>query len=304
MTLHFAADIFVQQLMNAMIIGSFYALIALGYSMVYGVIRLLNFAHGDLFMFGAFVGYTVLAMMTGTTGTLLCMFAAFLVSMIVTGFIGMGMERVAYRPLLKAPRLSILITAVGMSLVLENGVMAGYGAKPYIMPVTLPAAGFSFLGAQITYSQIGIILLSALLMIGLQLFIHKTIYGKAMRAIAIDQTACSLVGIDVKKVISLTFFIGSSLAAAAGMMNATYYGNITFMMGFIVGLKAFTAAVIGGIGNIPGAMLGGLTLGILETFGTYALGSEWKDVFAFVILILLLIFKPTGILGEKVTQRV
>ncbi len=296
-------DVFVQQFINALIVGSFYALIALGYSMVYGIIKLLNFAHGDLFMVGAFVGYTVLATLTGTQSSVLGIFAAFLISMIVTGLFGMGMERVAYRPLLGAPRLSILITAVGMSLVLENGVMAIYGAKPYIMPVTLPMDGFTLLGANITYAQIGIIVVSAVLMLCLEFFIRRTIYGKAMRAIAIDQTACNLVGVNVKKIISITFFVGSSLAAAAGMMNAMYYGSITFMMGFIFGLKAFTAAVIGGIGNIRGAVLGGLLLGVLETFGTYMIGSEWKDVFAFIILIILLVLKPTGILGEKVTER-
>lgn len=301
--LQITTDLFIQQLINALIIGSFYALIALGYSMVYGIIKLLNFAHGDVFMAGAFVGYTVLAKLTGVGGSVLGLVAAFVISMIVTGFLGMGIERIAYRPLLKAPKLSILITAVGMSLVLENGVMAAFGSKPHIMPITLPTAGFQLLGAQITYTQIGIITISVLLMVGLQLFIHKTIYGKAMRAIALDQTACSLMGINVRRVIALTFFVGSSLAASAGMMNATYYGTITFMMGFIFGLKAFTAAVIGGIGSIPGAMLGGLVLGLLETFGTYALGSEWKDVFAFIILILLLVLKPTGMLGKKVTER-
>ncbi|WP_025848773.1 branched-chain amino acid ABC transporter permease [Paenibacillus ehimensis] len=303
MEFHLTTDIFVQQLINALIVGSFYALIALGYSMVYGIIKLLNFAHGDLFMVGAFVGYTVLAKLTGTGESLLGMGLAFLIAMIVTGFLGMGIERIAYRPLLKAPRLSILITAVGMSLVLENAIMAGYGAKPYIMPVTLPTDGFSLLGAKITYAQIGIIVFSAILMIALQWFVHRTIYGKAMRAIAIDQTASSLVGINVTKVISLTFFVGSFLAAAAGMMNASYYGSLTFTMGFIFGMKAFTAAVIGGIGNIRGAMLGGLMLGVLETIGTYQFGGEWKDVFAFFILIVLLVVKPTGLLGQKVTER-
>lgn len=301
MEFHLTTDIFVQQLINALIVGSFYALIALGYSMVYGIIKLLNFAHGDLFMVGAFVGYTVLAKLTGTGESLLGMGLAFVIAMIVTGFLGMGIERIAYRPLLKAPRLSILITAVGMSLVLENAIMAGYGAKPYIMPVTLPTDGFSLLG--ITYAQIGIIVFSAILMIALQWFVHRTIYGKAMRAIAIDQTASSLVGINVTKVISLTFFVGSFLAAAAGMMNASYYGSLTFTMGFIFGMKAFTAAVIGGIGNIRGAMLGGLMLGVLETIGTYQFGGEWKDVFAFFILIVLLVVKPTGLLGQKVTER-
>ncbi|MDO3677957.1 branched-chain amino acid ABC transporter permease [Paenibacillus ehimensis] len=303
MEFHLTTDIFVQQLINALIVGSFYALIALGYSMVYGIIKLLNFAHGDLFMVGAFVGYTVLAKLTGTGESLLGMGLAFVIAMIVTGFLGMGIERIAYRPLLKAPRLSILITAVGMSLVLENAIMAGYGAKPYIMPVTLPTDGFSLLGAKITYAQIGIIVFSAILMIALQWFVHRTIYGKAMRAIAIDQTASSLVGINVTKVISLTFFVGSFLSAAAGMMNASYYGSLTFTMGFIFGMKAFTAAVIGGIGNIRGAMLGGLMLGVLETIGTYQFGGEWKDVFAFFILIVLLVVKPTGLLGQKVTER-
>ncbi|KPV60490.1 ABC transporter permease [Paenibacillus sp. A3] len=303
MEFHLTTDIFVQQLINALIVGSFYALIALGYSMVYGIIKLLNFAHGDLFMVGAFVGYTVLAKLTGTGESLLGMGLAFVIAMVVTGFLGMGIERIAYRPLLKAPRLSILITAVGMSLVLENAIMAGYGAKPYIMPVTLPTTGFSLLGAKITYAQIGIIVFSAILMLALQWFVHRTIYGKAMRAIAIDQTASSLVGINVTKVISLTFFVGSFLAAAAGMMNASYYGSLTFTMGFIFGMKAFTAAVIGGIGNIRGAMLGGLMLGVLETVGTYQFGGEWKDVFAFFILIVLLVVKPTGLLGQKVTER-
>lgn len=303
MEFQLTTDIFVQQSINALIVGSFYALIALGYSMVYGIIKLLNFAHGDLFMVGAFVGYTVLAKLTGTGESLLGMGLAFVIAMIVTGFLGMGIERIAYRPLLKAPRLSILITAVGMSLVLENTIMAAYGAKPYIMPVTLPTTGFSLLGVKITYAQIGIIAVSALLMFALQLFIHRTIYGKAMRAIAIDPTASSLVGINVTKVISLTFFVGSFLAAAAGMMNASYYGSLTFTMGFIFGMKAFTAAVIGGIGSIRGAMLGGMTLGVLETIGTYQFGGEWKDVFAFFILIALLVVKPTGILGQKVTER-
>lgn len=303
MHLSITLDIFIQQIVNALLIGSFYALIALGYSMVYGIIKLLNFAHGDLFMVGAFIGYTVLTNFTGTMESLIGIAVAFLIAMVATGLMGMGIEKVAYRPLLKAPRLSILITAVGISLVLENGVMAIFGARPHIMPITLPTTGFTFLGANIMYSQIGIILFSGVLLFGLHLFIHKSIYGKAMRAIAIDKTTSSLMGINVVKVIALTFFVGSFLASAAGMMHATYYGNITFMMGFIVGMKAFTAAVIGGIGNLPGAMLGGLILGFLETFGTYTVGGEWKDVFAFIILIVLLVFKPTGILGEKVTER-
>ncbi|UOF91323.1 branched-chain amino acid ABC transporter permease [Fodinisporobacter ferrooxydans] len=295
-------DMFIQQLTNALVVGAFYSLIALGYSMVYGIIQLLNFAHGDLYMVGSFVGFTVLSLFSGQPG-ILGVAVAFLASMLVVGLLGMGVERIAYRPLLKASRLTILITAVGVSLVLENGTMLSYGPSFKVYPYQLPTTGFHIGNATITFAQIGIILISLVLMIGLQTFVHKTLYGKAMRAIAIDQTATSLMGIPVNRIISMTFFIGSALAAAAGMMSGLYYGQINFMMGFIVGLKAFTAAVIGGIGSIPGAMVGGLALGILESLGTIYLGSEWRDVFTFAILILILVLKPTGLLGEKTTER-
>lgn len=295
-------EMFTQQLINALIIGSFYALIALGYSMVYGIIKLLNFAHGDLYMVGAFVGYAVLSLFGGGTG-LLGVVVAFFAALVFGGLLGIGIERVAYRPLLSSPRLTILITAVGVSLVLENGVMKSFGPSFKVYPVQLPTEGFQIFGATLTYAQILIILLSVLLMTALHLFVTRSLYGKAMRAISIDHAATSLMGIPVTRIISLTFFIGSSLAAASGMMAGMYYGQISFMMGFIVGLKAFTAAVIGGIGSIPGAMLGGLVLGLLESFGTVWLGSEWKDVFAFSILILILVLKPTGLLGENVTER-
>jgi branched-chain amino acid transport system permease protein len=295
-------SIIIQQLMNAIVVGSFYSLIALGYSMVYGIINLLNFAHGDLYMAGAFIGFTVLSLFTGQAG-LLGVAVAFLVAMIVTGLLGMGIERIAYRPLLSSPRLTILITAVGVSLVLENGFMLSYGPSFKVFPVQLPTTGFQMAGATITYAQVGIIVFSVLLMFALHTFVQRTLYGKAMRAIAIDQAATSLMGIPVHRIISLTFFIGSMLAAAAGMMAGLYYGQINFLMGFIVGLKAFTAAVIGGIGSIPGAMMGGLVLGIFESIGTIYFGGEWKDVFTFGILILILVLKPTGILGEKVTER-
>lgn len=295
-------DILIQQLTNAFVIGSFYSLIALGYSMVYGIIKLLNFAHGDIYMVGAFAGFSVLSLFAGDAGVL-GIAVAFFAAMIIAGFLGMGIERVAYRPLLSSSRLAILITAVGVSLVLENAVMLQYGPSFKVFPTQLPIAGFQVGGATVTYSQIGLVLLSVLLMVALQGFVHGTLYGKAMRAIAIDQTATSLMGIPVHRIIGITFFIGSALAAAAGMMAGLYYGQINFMMGFIVGLKAFTAAVIGGIGSIPGAMLGGLVLGLLESFGTIAIGGEWKDVFAFAILILILTLKPTGLLGEKVTER-
>lgn len=295
---------FVQQLINALVVGSFYSLIALGYTMVYGVIGLLNFAHGDLFMLGSFIAFSVLAIVSGHMGVL-GIALALLISMILVGFIGLGIERVAYRPMMKSSnRLNVLITAVGMSLILENGVMLTYGPSFRVFPIQLPQSGFHAFGINISYAQIGIILVSIVLMLLLQVFVFNSIYGKAMRSIAIDSTATSLMGIPVNRMISLTFFIGTSLAAAAGVMEGAYYGEISFMMGFIAGLKAFTAAVIGGIGSIRGAMIGGLVLGVVETLGTVYVGSEWKDVFSFAILILVLVFKPTGLLGQAVTERV
>jgi len=295
---------FIQQLINALVVGSFYSLIALGYSMVYGVVGLLNFAHGDLFMLGSFIGFSVLAILTGHTG-LLGIALALVISMLFVGVIGLGIERVAYRPMLKSSnRLNVLITAVGMSLVLENVVLLTYGPSFRVYPVQLPQTGLHLFGITIQYAQIGIIVVSLVLMLLLQSFVFNTMYGKAMRSIAIDSTATSIMGVSVNRMISLTFFIGTSLAAAAGVMEGAYYGEINFLMGFIIGLKAFTAAVIGGIGSIRGAMLGGLALGIVETLGTVYVGSEWKDVFSFAILILVLVFKPTGLLGQAVTERV
>ncbi|NGQ97444.1 branched-chain amino acid ABC transporter permease [Brevibacillus sp. SYP-B805] len=296
----------VQTLIDGLVIGAFYSLIALGYTMVFGIIKLLNFAHGDLYMLGAFIGYSLLSLVTGNgegAAGLLGIAVVLLLTMTVVGVIGMGIERIAYRPLLLAPRLSILITAIGVSLILENGSMAIWGAQYQVYPLQLPQTGWSFGGAQLTYTQVAIIAISVLLMAGLQLFVRHSIYGKAMRAIALDQTASSLMGIDVHRVIALTFFIGAALAAGAGVMAGAYYGTINFMMGFIIGLKAFTAAVLGGIGNLPGAMVGGLLLGLIETAGTLVLGGSWKDVVAFSILIVILVCKPTGILGEKVTER-
>ncbi|CAH2714937.1 High-affinity branched-chain amino acid transport system permease protein LivH [Neobacillus rhizosphaerae] len=299
-------DVFLQIFFDGLVMGAFYSLIALGYTMVYGIIKLLNFAHGDFYMLGAFIGYALLSFITGDGGLnagLLGIGAVFIITMIIVGLAGIGVERIAYRPLLTAPRLSILITAIGVSLSLEYASMIGWGASYKVYPIKLSKNGLEIIGAQISFAQIGLIVLSALLMLGLRLFIEKTIYGKAMRAIALDQSACSLMGINVYRIISLTFFIGAFLAAGAGIMSGVYYGTINFMMGFIIGLKAFTAAVLGGIGNITGAMIGGLVLGLVESYGTYYLGGSWKDVLAFGILILFLVFKPTGILGAKEMER-
>ncbi|CAM3499728.1 branched-chain amino acid ABC transporter permease [Hydrogenibacillus schlegelii] len=292
-----------EQLMNALVIGSFYSLIALGYSMVYGIIQLLNFAHGDVYMVGAFVGYGVLSAMSGAP-LFVGLGAAFLFASLATGLLGLGVERIAYRPLLQSSRLVMLITAIGVSLVLENGVMLALGPSFRVMPVELPRSGLSLFGADVTYAQLAIIATSVGLMLLLDAFVRRTLYGKAMRAIAVNPTATALMGIPVHRVIALTFFIGSFLAGSAGVLAGVYYGKINFMMGFIVGLKAFTASVLGGIGSLPGAMLGGYLLGFLETFGAAALGGEWKDVFAFVILILILTLKPTGLLGRTGTERV
>lgn len=299
-------DILLQQLANGLILGSFYALVALGYTMVYGIIKLLNFAHGDLYMLGSFVGFIILSFLSayigsGWAGILCTMF----LSMIVVGFLGVLIQRIAYVPMLSAPRLSILITALAVSMVLYNTVMAFTDGQYLAFSTDLGYEGVELGNVFVTYTQMILVGASLSLMIVLQLFVHKTLYGKAMRAIAIDQDACRLMGINVNRIIALTFFIGTSLAAAAGIMAGTYYGSIHFFMGFVIGLKAFTAAVIGGIGSIPGAMLGGLLLGLLESFGTQIpfIGTEWKDVFSFGILILLLVFKPTGILGKTEIER-
>lgn len=296
-----------EQLLNAFVIGSFYALVALGYSMVYGIVRLINFAHGDLYMIGAFVGYTVLLLFSksfigvGALGIVLAMVLA----MAITGGLGVLVERAAYRPLRGSPRIILLITALGMSLFLENAVMVfkPWGASFRVYPVTLARTGFDLFGVHIGYAQVAIFTMALALMIGLHAFIEKTTIGRAMRATAFDREAAQLMGINTNRMISTGFFLGSIMAAAAGVMAGLYYGQISFLMGFIVGLKAFTASVLGGIGNLPGAMVGGMLLGVLEVFGTGAVGGEWKDVFAFGALILILVFKPTGLLGEKTAGR-
>ena len=299
-------DILLQQLANGLILGSFYALVALGYTMVYGIIKLLNFAHGDLYMIGAFIGFLILSVLSPLIGDswmgILC---SMVLAMIAVGLLGVLIQRIAYQPMLSAPRLSILITALAVSMILSNAVMAFTDGEYLAFSTDLGYEGIEMGNVFITYTQMVLVGAAAVLMTALYLFVHRTMYGKAMRAIAIDQDACRLMGIHVNRIIALTFFIGTSLAASAGIMAGTYYGSIHFFMGFVIGLKAFTAAVIGGIGSIPGAMLGGLLLGLLESFGTQIpfIGTEWKDVFSFGILILLLVFKPTGILGRTEIER-
>jgi len=304
------SEVIFQQLINGLVLGSFYALIALGYSMVYGIIKLLNFAHGDIYMTGAFACLSVFGALSVFVPGWLGIISAILASMVFAGALGYLAQRFAYRPLLGAPRLSLLITAIGVSLVVYNSIMVITESRPKFFPsVVNNVAGINIGGVKITYIQIILITVSALLMVGLTLFIGRTMTGKAMRAIALDQDTCRLMGVNVNKIIGITFIIGSVLAAIAGSFACIYYGNVKYDMGYIIGIKAFTAAVIGGIGSIPGAMLGGLLLGILEALGTQGLtlmgfsGSAWKDVFVFGILILILIFRPNGLLGRSEIER-
>ena len=299
-------SILLHQALNGLVLGSFYALVALGYTMIFGVIKLLNFAHGDLYMAGGFVALLVLSAISGIVGAgWPGIFLAMLLAMIAVGCLGVVIERIAYHPMLGAPRLSILITALAVSLVLENTVLALTNGQYAAFQTSLGFGGISIGGLFITYSEMVLVGMAALLMVTLELFVTRTQYGRAMRAVAVDTDMCALLGINVPTVIGVTFFIGSALAAAAGTMAGAYYGSLWYFMGFLIGLKAFTAAVIGGIGSIPGAMLGGLVLGMLESFGTQipGIGSQWKDVFSFVVLILVLVFKPTGLLGRSEQER-
>lgn len=301
-------SVFLQQLANGLTIGSVYALIALGYTMVYGIIQLINFAHGEVFMVGAYLGLTVL-LVGGVTGVVAGPAAAsYGAAMGVTALIGcmaIGwiMERVAYRPLRRSPKLTALITAIGVSFILQNAVMLLYGARDRYVPNPFGVHSWQWAGVTVTAMQ-GVILGTALLvMVGLHLFIRRTLLGQAMQATAQDPLAARLMGIPVDRVIAATFMIGSSLAGVGGVLFGLYYSTINFHDGYLTGLKAFTAAVLGGIGNIPGAMLGGLLLGLLEGWGAGYWASQWKNVFAFVVLVLLLLFRPQGLLGERVADR-
>ncbi|WP_298862627.1 branched-chain amino acid ABC transporter permease [Microbacterium sp.] len=293
-----------QLIWNGLIVGSFYALVALGYSMVYGIIKLLNFAHGDIYMLGAFVGFATLSSFgISNESSIGLLLVIMLLSMVMTGLIGVVIERIAYRPLRSSPRLAVLITAIGVSFTLEYAARQIWGPNPEAFPVRLASNGFDFAGMRITAAQIVLVVIAAVLMLVLAHIVERTREGRAMRAIALDPQGAQLMGVNVNRVIATVFFIGSALAGAAGVMAGAYYGSIDFLMGFIIGLKAFTAAVIGGIGNLYGAMLGGLLLGLLESFGSAWFGGEWRDVFSFAFLILFLTFKPTGLLGARVVER-
>ena len=297
---------FFQQLTNGLAVGGIYALIALGYTMVYGVLKLINFAHGDLFTIGAYLGLTLLTSLAlnDYVGGFLGLFILGVMVMGLVGIIGILLERIAYRPLRQSPRLSAVVSALGASIFFQNAVMLIYGAKFYVYPQDLlPVVPVNIFGLSIPLMRIIILLASVVMMIALYLFVQKTKIGTAIRAAAIDQGAARLMGIDVNFVIMIVFFIGPALGGAAGLMVGVYYGQINFTMGWIYGLKAFTAAILGGIGNIPGAMVGGLLLGVIEALGAAYISIAWKDAIAFFVLILILIVRPTGLLGERVAEK-
>lgn len=296
-----AGSLFLQQLINGLSLGSVYALIALGYTMVYGIVKLINFAHGDILMLGAYSGYFVLRQFgTRPVGMLL----AFIFAMVVCAVISILIERFAYRPLRSAPRLNSLITAIAVSLILQNGarVLPFIGPNPRQYP-TMQTINISLGPISISNIQLIVIALSAILMIILNYIINYTKTGKAMRAVSYDMQAASLMGISVNKTIAFTFALGAVLAAAGGVLYATAYPQIEPTMGTMPGLKAFVAAVLGGIGSVPGAMLGGYILGVAETM-TKGFDSQYADAISFSILIIILLVKPTGILGEKMRVKV
>ncbi len=297
---------FIQQLINGLTLGSIYALFALGYTMVYGILLMINFAHSEIFMVGAYVGFWVLSLLPLLISPSLPVYfaAIFALAFLGTGLLAVAVERSAYRPLRHAPRLTPLISAIGVSIFLQNLIMLAVGAESQSYPEIFRLAQFEAFGIRVTSLQIFIFGLAVVLMVVLQLFITRSKMGKAMRAVAQHHVVSQLMGIDTNTIIALTFFIGGGLGGVAGVLNGLYYGSIKYNMGFLPGIKAFTAAVLGGIGNIKGAMAGGFMLGVLEALSAGYISSEYKDVIAFMVLILVLLFKPTGLFGEEVTEKI
>jgi branched-chain amino acid transport system permease protein len=320
--LAFNDQLFVQLLVNGLTLGSLYALIALGYSLVYGILKLLNFAHGDVYMIGAFVGYGVLSALGGPLSPNLALAPLivfmFLAAMLGAGVLGVVIERFAYRPLRDAPRIAPLISALGVSFFLQNSALLLFGAEfrsynsfvlgsaqpELFVPGPLIDPLFVVVGVNVQLVQILVMALTLALMIALTLMVARTQIGKAMRATAFDREAAAMMGIDVDRVIASTFFIGSVLAGAAGVMFGLLFSQVFHFMGFLAGLKGFTAAVVGGIGSIPGAMVGGLVVGLAEAFAAGYLGGRWSDLTVFAILILVLLVRPSGLLGTRAIQKV
>jgi branched-chain amino acid transport system permease protein len=300
---------FVQQILNGLTIGSFYAFVALGYSLIYAILKLINFAHGDLFGLGAYVGYTVLVyafgVIGGTLGLWGLLLVGFLAAALATAGAGLIIERVAYRPIYPIGRLPAVVSALGMAIFLSNFIMAIWGPRYLAYQESFIPTGFWQIGElRIRVLQVLILLSSLILLSVLYFLIEKTTFGAAVRAVALDRETAALMGIDFLKVIRFAFAVGPALGAVAGVFVGMYYRQINFTMGWVYGLKAFTATILGGIGNIPGAMVGGILLGILEALTAGYISAAWKDVFVFAALMLMLIFRPTGLLGEKIAEKV
>jgi branched-chain amino acid transport system permease protein len=306
-------DILLQQVLNGLVLGSIYALVALGYTMVYGIIGLINFAHGEVVMVGAMVTISVLTMLAGAgfAPGLITLLLALMAAVVVCMLLAQGMEKYAYRPLRKAPRLTPLILAIGISIALQNLAMMIWGRGYKTFPEVVETQPVDVFGATVTNVQLSIMLIAVVIMLGLWLLVDKTRLGKAMRATAQNQDVAGLMGININRVITATFLIGASLGAIAGVMRAINYGQADAYMGLLLGLKAFSAAVLGGIGNLFGAMAGGLLLGLIESLAAgYTgqitggfLGANYQDIFAFAVLILVLLFRPNGLLGERQADR-
>ncbi|CRM06527.1 hypothetical protein H097_16331 [Pseudomonas sp. FH4] len=313
-------DAFIQQLLNGLLSGSLYALVALGYTMVYGILRIINFAHGDVLMIGALVGLSVIRVLQAAFPDMppvLLLLAAAMIAMAFCAVLAVVIERVAYRRLRNAPRLAPLISGIGVSLLLQTVAMLVWTRNPQMFPQLLPLAPIEVLAGDATHAAVTnataltTIGVALSLMVGLLLLVERTRFGRAMRAVAENPQVASLMGINPNRIIVMTFAIGGALAALAGIMMASNYGSAHFYMGFLPGIKAFTAAVLGGIGNLKGAMLGGLLLGLIEALGTGYLGaatngvfgSNYQDVFAFIVLIAVLVFRPQGLLGERLATR-
>ena len=304
--------VFVEQLVNGLTLGSFFGLIALGYSMVYGVLKMINFVHGDFFTLGSYLGYTVLVFGAGVVTRTLGVWGGLALTVAIAAAAlaatGLAVERIAYRPVYKAGRLPAVVSALGASIIVQNLIMLIWGPRYQAYPAeVIPevAVRLAALGpATVTLMQLLILAVSLLLMVTLTFVIQKTTWGAAVRATALDKDVASLMGININRVIRFIFTLGPALGALTGVMVGLYYRQINFTMGWSYGLKAFTATILGGIGNLPGAMFGGLILGVLEMLGAAYISQTWKDVFVFLILILVLIFRPNGIFGERVAEKV
>ncbi|QAR33504.1 branched-chain amino acid ABC transporter permease [Geovibrio thiophilus] len=300
-------DIFLQQVVNGLIIGSIYALVALGYTMVYGVMKLINFAHGDLVALSAYIGlmfYTQLIGM-GVMPQSMVVIMVFVLTALVAAAVALLVERVAYRPLRTAPRLSAVVSALGASMMIQNGIMLIWGPNITIFPSDiLPAASWTVYGISITFVQAAMIIITLVLMVSLTLFINYTKMGTAIRASAINQDVAKLMGINVNMIIMIIFVVGAVLGSVGGLFIGMYYRGISFNLGWIYGLNAFIAAILGGIGNIPGSMVGGYMLGLFTALIAGYVSSSWAEAFTFILLILILIVRPTGILGERVAEKV